>query len=154
MPLCFLRGLCYSPTKTLSELFLTMSPSLCVAHALSLPLSPPCSLSLSLFFVVESGLLCIVSIYNVAWVTMKSFYSPVPQMHIKRLFTGTPCVITQHTHIHTQTHTLNTHTLFIHLQTSPLPELSTSPIFCASSSVIFLNTLIVEPRGSPKTHTV
>lgn len=51
MPLCFLRGLCYVPTKSLSELFFTWSPSL--SHALSV-------LCLFSLFVVECALLLFV----------------------------------------------------------------------------------------------
>lgn len=111
MPLCFLRGLCYSPTKTLSELFLTMSPSLCVAHALSPSLSPMLSLS---FLLLCSGKRVTVyyQFYNVAWVTMKSFYSPVPQMHIKKaVHRHTLCDHTAHSHTHTNAHIKHAHAL-------------------------------------------
>ena len=90
MPLCFQRALCYCPTKTLSELFFTMS----LSHA-------PSSSSLFFCFVVECMFLfhcpsvwkCFLNCFELP------FFFSIPQIHMKLIpFTDTPCRIFQLSH--------------------------------------------------------
>lgn len=156
MPLCFLRALCYGPTKTLSELFFIVS----LFHSFS------CSLSLPLSLFVLSFLLVCHEMQDVAppdHCLLKTFcvncsndgqfsfffcFSPAftswsdAGRQILTQSQQTPRVIL-HSHMHMHE---NMHMLSMHLQIPPLRLLG------AELCHLFKCSLIVWPWGSLKTH--